>query len=128
MRMKLEGKKRLTMSLYNPDFTTVQRVERAVNDALGEGVAKAVDSGALFLNVPEAMRDNVAGFIARLENLEVTPDMAAKIVVNEKTGTVIIGKNVSISTVAVAHGNLTVTVTERPAASTTSPTRSLYNS
>lgn len=106
----LDGKTSLTLSLYNPDFTTVQRISEAIDGAMGTPVAKVIDSGAVRLDIPESFQDNVALFIAKLETLAVKPDIPAKIVVNEKTGTVVIGENVKISTVAVAHGNLTVSV------------------
>ena len=109
--MKLDGKKELILSLFNPDFTTVKRVADTINASMGEGIAEALDSSALRLNIPEKMRyGNVAEFLADMETLSIVPDTRAKIVVNEKTGTVVIGENVTISTVAVAHGNLTVTI------------------
>ncbi len=112
IRVVLDGKRYLTMSLFNPDFTTVIRVVKAINTAMGEKTAKAIDSAALKINIPEKMKSEVATFIAGIEKLDVTPDMVAKIVVNEKTGTVIIGENVTISTVAIAHGDLTITIKE----------------
>ncbi|MFO7749086.1 MAG: flagellar basal body P-ring protein FlgI [Desulfobacteraceae bacterium] len=109
--VRLDGKKSLTLSLFNPDFTTAQRVADTINASIGQGIAEAVDSSALQLNIPEKMRKkDVAEFIADIETLTVVPDTRAKVVVNEKTGTVVIGENVTISTVAVAHGNLTVTI------------------
>lgn len=108
----LDGKESLTMTLFNPDFTTALRVSQAINDAMGAPVAKALDSGTVGLSIPEIQRDNVAGFLARLETLNVTPDAVAKIIVNEKTGTVVVGENVRISTVAISHGNLSITVRE----------------
>ncbi|SLM29227.1 flagellar basal body P-ring protein [Desulfamplus magnetovallimortis] len=109
--VKLDGKKTLTLSLYNPDFTTAKRVADTINSSMGDGIAETLDSSALQLNVPEDMQESrVAEFIADLESLVVIPDSKAKVVVNEKTGTVVIGDNVTISTVAVAHGNLTVTI------------------
>jgi flagellar P-ring protein FlgI len=108
----LDGKEALTMTLFNPDFTTAQRVSKAINDAMGGAVAKALDSGTVGLSIPEIQRDDVAGFLARLETLNVTPDTVAKIIVNEKTGTVVVGENVRISTVAIAHGSLSITVRE----------------
>ncbi|MEA2060990.1 MAG: flagellar basal body P-ring protein FlgI [Thermodesulfobacteriota bacterium] len=108
---RLDGKEFLTLSLFNPDFTTAKRVSDTINASIGEGIAEAVDSSALRLKIPENMREaDVAEFIADIETLSVVPDTRAKIVVNEKTGTVVIGENVTISTVAVAHGNLTVTI------------------
>ena len=110
--MQLNGKSKLTMSLFNPDFTTIKRVADTINVAIGEGTAEILDSAALQINVPKNMQNHVAKFIADIETLIVVPDMMAKIVVNEKTGTVVIGNNVTISTVAVTHGNLTITVAE----------------
>jgi len=107
----LDGKKELILSLFNPDFTTAKRVADTINESIGRGVAKAVDSSALRLNIPATMQlEDVAEFIANIETLTIVPDTKAKVVVNEKTGTVVIGENVTISTVAVAHGNLTVTI------------------
>ncbi len=109
--MHLEGRKRLILSLFNPDFTTAKRVADTINASIGAGTARAIDSNGLVLNIPEKMRkNNVAEFIADIETLTIVPDSMAKVVVNEKTGTVVIGENVTISTVAVAHGNLTVTI------------------
>ncbi len=109
--MKLDGKTSLTLSLFNPDFTTAKRVADTINTSIGDGIAETVDSSALKLNVPKDMiKDRVAEFIADIESLVVVPDVRAKVIVNEKTGTVVIGENVTISTVAVAHGNLTVTI------------------
>jgi len=108
----LDGKDSLTMTLFNPDFTTALRVSKAINDAMGEAVAKALDSGTVGLSIPEIQRSNVAGFLARLETLTVAPDIVAKIIVNEKTGTVVIGENVRVSTVAISHGSLSITVRE----------------
>ncbi|MFH1155850.1 MAG: flagellar basal body P-ring protein FlgI [Pseudomonadota bacterium] len=109
--VQLDGKEFLILSLFNPDFTTAKRVADTINASIGQGVAETVDSSALRLNVPPAMVEKeVAEFIADIETLTVVPDTTAKVVVNEKTGTVVIGENVTISTVAVAHGNLTVTI------------------
>jgi len=110
--VQLNGKESLTMTLFNPDFTTALRVADRINIALGTRVAHAIDSGTLTLNVPETQRDDVAGFLARVETLDVEPDVVAKIIVNEKTGTVVVGENVRISTVAISHGNLSITVRE----------------
>jgi flagellar P-ring protein precursor FlgI len=112
--LSLEGKKSLTLTLLNPDFTTALRVSESINTVMGNGVAKAVDSGTLLLTVPLNFQDNVAKFLADIETLNVEPDAVAKIVVNEKTGTVVIGENVRISTVAVSHGNLSITIKESP--------------
>lgn len=110
--MNLNEKKQLTLSLFNPDFTTVDRVAQAINIELGDIMAKVVDSATIQLDVPQNYRNKVANLIARIEPLSIIPDTVAKIVVNEKTGTVVIGENVRISTVAVSHGNLSITIKE----------------
>ena len=108
---KLDGKKTLTLSLYQPDFTTAKRMADTINASIGEGIAETVDASALTLNVPEDMWQNhVAEFIADIERLSVVPDTRAKVVINEKTGTVVIGSDVTISSVAIAHGDLTVAI------------------
>ncbi len=107
----LDGRKTLILSLLNPDFTTAKRIEDTINTSIGSGIARTIDSSSLVLNIPKKMRkDDVADFIADIETLTIVPDSKARVVVNEKTGTVVIGGNVTISTVAVAHGNLTVTI------------------
>ena len=105
-------KKSLTLTLFNPDFTTAIRMSESINNAVGERVSRPVDSGTLQLTVPESYHDRVPGFLAKLESLHVEPDSVARIVVNEKTGTVVIGEKVRISTVAVAHGNLSISIKE----------------
>jgi len=112
---KLDGKKTLTLSLFQPDFTTAKRMADTINTSLGEGVAQVIDASALNLNVPEKMWEkNVAGFIADIETLTVIPDAVAKVVINEKTGTVVFGGDVTISNVAIAHGDLSVTIAGPP--------------
>jgi flagellar P-ring protein precursor FlgI len=109
----LDGRKKLVLSLFRSDFTTARRVADTINAALGEGIAQAIDSSAIGLNVPENMQKrNVAEFIADIESLAVIPDTIAKVVINEKTGTVVIGNDVTISGVAVAHGDLSVIINE----------------
>ncbi len=71
-----------------------------------------LDSGTIEVHVPENRQSNVASFLADIERLNVIPDSVAKIVVNERTGTVVVGENVQISTVAISHGNLTISVRE----------------
>ncbi len=109
----LDGKKTLVLSLFRPDFTTARRVADTINAALGDGIAQAIDASAISLNVPKAMqKKNVAEFIADIESLAVVPDAIAKVVINEKTGTVVIGSDVTISGVAVAHGDLSVVINQ----------------
>lgn len=110
--VSLNGKETLTLTLFNPDFTTALRVSETINNTFQNPVARAMDSGTLSLAIPENHQANVAGFLARIETLNVIPDTVAKIIVNEKTGTVVVGENVRISTVAISHGNLSISVRE----------------
>ncbi len=115
---QLDGKRKLTLSLFQPDFTTARRMAETINASIGDGVAKVVDSSALALNVPGNMwQNNVAEFIADIETLSVVPDTIAKVVINEKTGTVVIGSDVTISSVAIAHGDLSVSIQNNAGAS-----------
>lgn len=93
-----------------PDHTTVRRAATAVNSVFKEEVAVVRDSGALRLRLPAQYRDDASAFFARLENVEVVPDVRAIVVVNERTGTIVAGGDVRISKATVAHGDLKVTV------------------
>lgn len=110
--LSLKGKRELTIMLSNPDFTTATRVANTINSQFGEILAKPIDSGNLEIKIPDYFQDKVVNLIAKLEGLEVIPDSVAKIVVSEKTGTVVIGENVRVQTVAVAHGNLSIQIKE----------------
>lgn len=106
------GKDQMSIRLNQPDFTTAQRLAGAVSQALG-GQARALNSGTVSFSVPEEYRDNLAPLVASLENLEVRPDTVAKVIIEERTGTIVIGENVSVSTVAVATGSLSIQIKER---------------
>ncbi|WDP87258.1 MAG: flagellar basal body P-ring protein FlgI [Desulfobacter sp.] len=108
---KLDGKHHLILFLFRPDFTTARRMADTINITVGKGSAQLIDASALRLKIPEKMRKAwVAEFIADIETLSVVPDAPARVVINEKTGTVVIGSDVTISSVAVAHGDLSVTI------------------
>jgi flagellar P-ring protein precursor FlgI len=109
----LEGKKELAITLFNPDFTTAEKVKETINHFMGGPYSKCMDSGTIKIDIPISFQNNVAEWIASLERLEVTPDSVAKVILNEKTGTVVLGENVRISTVAVSHGNLSIQIKER---------------
>lgn len=101
---------RLQFSLRDPDFTTAARVAEAINVQLGTRGARPVGPECVEVAVPEARRGDLVGLVAELESLSVVGDTAARVVVNERTGTIIIGGDVRILPVAVAHGSLTITV------------------
>jgi len=98
--------------LRQPDFTTVERMAEAVNNYFGEDLAHAIDSASLKITVADNYIESLVAFIAKIEHIEVMPDMPAKIIVNERTGTIVMGDNVRLSRVAVSHGNLNLVVSE----------------
>ena len=102
-----EGVMRLV--LFDPDYTTASRIAAAVNDKLAAS-ATALDAGKVAIRVPEGERARLVDFLARLESLSVQPDRRARVVINERTGTVVSGGDVRLSSVSVAHGDLKVNV------------------
>jgi flagellar P-ring protein precursor FlgI len=100
----------LRLALHNADFTTAARVAKSINVELGGLYARARDSSTIDLIVPYDYEGGVVELIAQIERVNVTPDNVAKVIVNEKTGTIVVGDTVRISTVAIAHGNLTLEV------------------
>ncbi|HHH38586.1 MAG TPA: flagellar basal body P-ring protein FlgI [Sedimenticola sp.] len=111
----------LTLNLRNGDFTTAQRIVDSINKAVGQGMARAVDATTVNVSAPVDQAQRVS-FMSLIENLEVKPASApARIVVNSRTGTVIISTEVHITPVAVAHGNLTVTISENTQVSQPGP-------
>lgn len=107
---ELNQESTLQLTLKNPDFTTANRVVTSINALLGQPLAKARDSGTIALDVPKEFRERIVEYIARLENLEIESDQPARIVINERTGTVVMGENVRISTIALSHGNLSIRI------------------
>jgi flagellar P-ring protein precursor FlgI len=111
----------LTLNLKDGDFTTVQRVTDAINKAVGEGTAFPVDSTSVKVNAPKNIGQRV-GFISMIENLQVEPAAAvARVIVNSRTGTVVINSTVRVSPAAVSHGNLVVTISENAQVSQPGP-------
>lgn len=104
----------MILVMNNPDFTTANRLVRSINEKLGSQVASASDLSTIKLDVPTPYRSSLVDFVAVIESVDVTPDNRAKVIVNERTGTVIMGSDVKISTVAIAHGNLSIKVSEQP--------------
>lgn len=101
---------KITLSLNTPDFTTVTRMVTAINQYLGSPAAAAQDGATVNIAVPESYRTNPVSLLAALENLEITPDSAAKVVLDERTGTIVIGENVRINTLAISHGTMSIQV------------------
>ncbi|MGR3301212.1 MAG: flagellar basal body P-ring protein FlgI [Candidatus Scalindua sp.] len=108
----------ITLSLHDSDFTTSLRLMEIIN-AIYPGSALAVSAAEVRIKPPQKFRtmDMITQFISKIEALPITPDAIARVVINERTGTIVAGENVKISTVAVAHGSLTITISERTEAS-----------
>jgi flagellar P-ring protein precursor FlgI len=103
----------LNYQLDNADFTTASNISQAVNQLYGPDTAFPTDSGSVAISVPQIFQDHMVQFISSIETIEVDADSVARVVVNERTGTVVMGKNVTLSTVAVSHGNLSLIIDER---------------
>lgn len=106
------GKSFLTFILHSPDFTTASRAAESINFALDGQPAKTIDSGTINVQVPARYTGRMVELVSLIEGLEVVPDSVAKVVINERTGTVVMGTNVRILTVAIAHGNLSIEIKE----------------
>ncbi len=110
----------ISLSLANPDFTTADRIAQTINMRFGN-VARAANPGRVDVALPPYYRNNVVGFVAGLEELPVMPDNIAKVVVNERTGTIVMGGDVSVDSVAITQGGLSIRVTQEEAATQPPP-------
>jgi len=103
---------RLSLTLPYPDFTNASRVANVINLALKGRVARTIDSGTIEVEVPKRYLGNIVELVAIIEQLNIVPDKLARVVINERTGTVIVGEDVRLATVAIAHGNLSIEIKE----------------
>ena len=117
----IAAQQELRLSLRNPDFTTAQRIAGAINAAIGAEAARAANPGAIVLRRPEGYAGDMVSLIGRIESLEVEVDTPARIVIDEGSGIVVMGENVKVSTVAIAQGNLTISIQEDPFVSQPAP-------
>lgn len=112
LRYEFDKSRKLTINLLQPDFTTATRLAASINN-LAKGVeARQIDSSSVAVRLPEDPQKNIFEVIYSIENIDIPVDSPAVVVMNEKTGTVVMGENVRISTVAVAHGNLSIQIKE----------------
>jgi flagellar P-ring protein FlgI len=109
------------LALRNADFTTAKRIASAINDFLGTPTAEPVDPSTVQITVPQQYHDNVVALLTEIEQLQIEPDLPAKVVIDERSGVIVMGRDVRVSTVAVAQGNLTVTISEAPQVSQPAP-------
>ncbi len=114
IEFELSSISNMRLALRDADFTTAARIENAINDNFGRNVATMIDSGTVALNVPATRTRSVAHALGRIENIEVEPERKARVVVDQRSGTIVMGEDVRISRVAVSQGNLTLRVEEQP--------------
>jgi flagellar P-ring protein FlgI len=118
---ELDQLERVRLALRNPDFTTAERIARAINGHLRLPAAQATDPATVALNVPPFYQGRIASLLTDIEQLRVDPDQPARVLVDEQSGIIVMGENVRISQVALAQGNLTVRITELPQVSQPNP-------
>lgn len=114
LRFDLAEREQIRLALRNPDFTTARRMADAINAYIGSGTARATDPATVVVSRPGHFRGDMIALVADVEQLRVAADMRARVVIDESTGTIVMGENVRVSTVAIAQGNLTITVSETP--------------
>jgi flagellar P-ring protein precursor FlgI len=118
---ELANMESVELNLRNPDFTTARRVADAVNAFLGTSTANATDPSTVKVRVPKQYDKRVVDLLTDIEQLRIEPDQLARVVINERSGVIVMGENVRISTVAIAQGNLTIRITETPQVSQPGP-------
>ena len=106
----LSGKNTIAYSLDTPDFTTMSRLMAAIDNLLDGEYSKATDGATVEITVPERFKNNEIALLAAVENLEIIPDAPARVVLDERTGTVVMGKEVRISRLSLSHGNLSLQI------------------
>jgi flagellar P-ring protein precursor FlgI len=106
----LGAQEKLTLALRQDDFTTASRLNRTVNERFGAGTARALDGRNVEVSIPDKWRDDRVSFIAELEALKLQTDMVAKVIINERTGTIIMGRDVRLASVAISQGGVTVRI------------------
>ncbi len=111
----------MKVALHNPDLTTARRISDAVNAFLGTTASVATDPGTVLVHLPEGYKGSMVNLMTDVEQLRIEPDSPARVVIDERTGVIVIGDDVRISTVAIAQGNLTIKVTETPQVSQPAP-------
>jgi flagellar P-ring protein precursor FlgI len=112
---------RVKIALRNPDLTTARRIADAINGFLRVGAATSIDPGTVELRIPQDRAGGMVALLTEIEQLLVTPDQVARVVIDEQSGVIVMGENVRISTVAIAQGNLTIRITETPQVSQPNP-------
>lgn len=117
----LAARRHIKLALRNPDFTTAQRIAAAINGKLNAPAATVSDPGTVRVNRPDAYPGDMVALMSEIEGLRIKPDHAAKVVIDEASGVIVMGDDVRVSTVAIAQGSLTVSISETPQVSQPSP-------
>jgi flagellar P-ring protein precursor FlgI len=112
----LKADSSITILLFQSDFTTASRIAEAINGKIGTGTARAMDGASVRVAIPGKIQEEgrLVDFISSVELVEIIPDVVAKVIVNERTGTVVVGGNVSILPVAISHGGLNIEIESMP--------------
>ncbi|MBF0280152.1 MAG: flagellar basal body P-ring protein FlgI [SAR324 cluster bacterium] len=110
LNLSLNSRSRIYFNLRSPDFTTAHRLEKIINRALGYQSSRAKDAGTVEIAVPQSYLGKTVELVSYIENLEITPDNVAKVVLDERTGTIVMGEGVRISPIAISQGNLSILV------------------
>lgn len=121
IEFKLATGHKLRLALRNPDLTTARRMAHAINDLIGSKVSHASNPATVVLTMPPQFPGTIIDLLTDIEQLIVEPDQPARIVIDESSGIIVMGRDVRVSTVAIAQGNLTVTITETPQVSQAQP-------
>jgi len=117
VKYALKDRRTLRLALRNPDLTTAKRIAAAINTYTSEKTAQAMDPATVRLDVPYSYRGDIISLLTDIEQLRIKPDQQAKVIIDEDTGIIVMGRDVKISTVAISQGNLTVTIAETPVVS-----------
>lgn len=118
---KLNIQKGVRLALRNPDLTTAKRMAAAINDFMGADTAEPTDPSTVAVQIPPRYKGNIIKLLTEIEQLRVEPDQTARIVIDERSGLIVMGNHVRVSTIAVAQANLTVTIAEQPQVSQAQP-------
>lgn len=114
VQFNFAGQTAINLSLKNPDFTTAQRIAGAINGAKGDNTAAVLDPTTVKIDIPASYKGNIVSLLTEIEQLPIAVDQAARVIINESSGVIVMGANVKVSQVAIAQGNLTIRITETP--------------
>jgi len=114
INLNLNSRSRVYVNLKSGDFTTAFRLAKLINRELGDGSARARDGGTVEVSVPDSYLGQTVELMAKIENLEITPDAVARVVLDERTGTIVMGENVRISPIAISHGAMSIRISGQP--------------